>query len=147
MVTPTRRTLVDDVQDAMLAYLARMHDVAAGQNSRTRYSTTAVRDMLTRIDEVLADKTPARPGEWCAFDEITGAPVVPDLTRGAWPDRVCNKRGLFTVELVNPEPGFRFPGGGTSTSRPVTCTRIAGHTGRHAAASGGRIVAVWGERP
>lgn len=115
---------------------------------RHRTSTSALRDMIDRIDEVLADKTPVRPGEWCAFDGITGTPVVPDLTRGTWPDDVCNKRGLFYVEFAATVPALHvFPGGASVLKRTVTCTRRASHTGRHAAASGGRIVAVWGDRP
>jgi len=108
----------------------------------------ALRDMIARIDEVLADKSRARPGEWCAFERVTGTPVIPDLTRGYWPDHICNKRNRFWIELVDALPAFHvFPDGSTSLDRTVTCTRIAGHTGRHAAGSGGLIVAVWGDRP
>ena len=96
------------------------------------------------VDGVLADRRPARPGEWCAFDRSTGAPVVPDLTRGAWPDKVCNQRRLFTIA---PAPAPEAHLTGPFRSRQVTCTRIAEHTGRHAAGSGGLIVAVWDARP
>lgn len=58
---------------------------------------------------------------------------VPDLTRGAqrWPD-TCDER--WTVPSTSPV--HLFP-------RTFPCTRIWGHTGRHAAGSAGRITAVW----
>lgn len=108
----------------------------------------ALRDLwsageATKADFALVDggpaRTPARYDEWCQFQGFGGAPIFRDLTRGRWPDKVCNQRNRFTLEVRDVERP-------RALTRNVTCTRIVGHTGRHAAASGGQIVAVWGER-
>jgi hypothetical protein len=58
------------------------------------------------------------------------APQVPDLTAHySWPT-TCTARWFPTEELLD-------------DNRPFACTRRGGHTGRHAAGSGGLIVAVW----
>ncbi|MGN8245265.1 hypothetical protein ACTHAM_002384 [Cellulomonas soli] len=61
-------------------------------------------------------------------------PVVLDLTRGArcWPLGWCMARSGL-VEQV-----------GQQQLRAFVCTRIAAHTGRHAAGDGLRVHAVWG---
>ncbi len=55
----------------------------------------------------------------------TGA-MVPDLTRSCWPS-VCTARTRRSLGTAH-----------------WTCTRRAGHTGRHAAGDGCFILAVWG---
>jgi hypothetical protein len=109
----------------------------------------ALRDLwsageATKADFALVDggpaRTPARYDEWCQFQGVGGAPILRDLTRGRWPNKVCNQRNRFTLEFLNQARP-------RALTRDVTCTRIVGHTGRHAAASDGRIVAVWGYRP
>lgn len=57
-------------------------------------------------------------------------PIVWDFTGGAWP------------KMCNDQHGFKGARPGVTVRR--TCTRRADHLGRHAAAAGGRIVAVWG---
>lgn len=72
---------------------------------------------------------PARTCTWHVA--IDGGRFVPDLMAGApaWP-LVCNARAEF-----------RRPA--CPVTHRAVCTRRAGHTGRHAAASRGRVVAVW----
>lgn len=70
---------------------------------------------------------------WVLTESDLADPVVPfiwDLTGGSWPE-MCNDRH-----------GFKGAHPGVIVRR--TCTRRAKHLGRHAAAAGGRIVAVWG---
>lgn len=63
-------------------------------------------------------------------EQLGSRSSVPDLTRGRWP-LMCQVRSALVLNHHEP------------VKRRYVCTRIAGHTGRHAAGSGGRIVAVW----
>lgn len=55
--------------------------------------------------------------------------TVPDFTCGNWPT-ICNVR-------------WRDRRPGIPVFHAFTCTRLPSHTGRHAAAAYGRVVAVW----
>lgn len=60
---------------------------------------------------------------WIVEDAATSTTSLPpDLTRGRWPNMCTARHG-----------------------QDWTCTRIADHTGRHAAGDGEHIVAVWGD--
>jgi hypothetical protein len=65
--------------------------------------------------------------EWSWFDD--NAPRIVDVVGfNEWPGwEPCNSRS----------PGY----GEYSTS--VVCTRMTGHSGRHAASTGAEIIAVW----
>lgn len=96
-------------------------------------------DLVAGIDRALAANVvalrprglPRRPlhvSSWHEANTLTGISPLTDTTLGQWP-AVCNARTEFT--------------GMDLAKHPVTCTRIAHHTGRHAAGAFGRIVAVW----
>lgn len=112
--------------------------------STGRVSSEGVARLRPAAGDIRADSvntTPVTPGvsfagDWSVW-VLTPAdlanpavPVVWDFTGGAWPE-MCNARESFK--------GIRP---GVMVRR--TCTRRADHLGRHAAAAGGRIVAVWG---
>ena len=62
--------------------------------------------------------------EWSRWDEGGPTALPPDLT---------------------PWLPFGEPHCGATNSRGLICTRLPGHTGRHAAGDGDFIVAVWGD--
>ena len=62
--------------------------------------------------------------EWSRWDEGRRTALPPDLT---------------------PWLPFGEPHCGATNSRGLICTRLPGHTGRHAAGDGEFIVAVWGD--
>ena len=64
------------------------------------------------------------PIEWSRWDEGGPTALPPDLT---------------------PWLPFGEPACGAANSRGLICTRLPGHTGRHAAGDGDFIVAVWGD--
>lgn len=97
-------------------------------------SETVVPEPPRSFDDARPVRTsPQRAEEW------VGRFGVPDLTRGvpAW------------VLLVGPPAcGARWrPRAGAVVVPALWCTRMAGHTGRHAAGDQDEIVAVWGDRP
>lgn len=85
-------------------------------------------DAVVAIDAALSrDAIDARA--W-SIETHPDAPWIPDPTLGMFPN-ICLAEGA-----INPAdpPGFYY-----------VCTRIPHQTGRHAAGSFGRLVAVWGE--
>ncbi len=60
---------------------------------------------------------------WIVEDPDVESSLPPDTTRGRWPN-MCSAR----------------------LGQDWTCTRIAAHTGRHAAGTGEHIAAVWGDQ-
>ena len=62
--------------------------------------------------------------EWSRWDEGRRTSLPPDLT---------------------PWLPFGEPHCGATNSRGLICTRLPGHTGRHAAGDGEFIVAFWGD--
>ena len=62
--------------------------------------------------------------EWSRWDEGGPTSLPPDLT---------------------PWLPFGAPHCGATNSRGLICTRLLGHTGRHAAGDGQHIVAVWAD--
>ncbi len=81
------------------------------------------------LDRALVDVERSRlPRSWDLVGlDADRAPVLADRTCGVWP-RACGERWYLDESGV---------------SRYYTCTRIASHTGRHAAGLAGAIVAVW----
>jgi hypothetical protein len=96
--------------------------VPLGRSARSRLLLAAILSATTAIE--VAEREGIR---WHAA--IDGGHPVPDLTCGRWP-RACGARAEFVVP-------------GAPVRHRATCTRRAGHTGRHAAGSGGVVVAVW----
>lgn len=108
--------------DQGAAQLAAMEDVAPLLIARRAEYSPA-----------LAARVAARAGRsWNELEDDVC--FVPDLTGGAWPAQ-CLAR-------------WRVQHRGHPVWSGYVCTRIGSHTGRHAAGSSGRIVAVWdGDRP
>lgn len=71
----------------------------------------------------------AIPREWAATGEWREELLPPDTTvRPINLDTWCGAVAPHTFSVL-------------------VCTRLPGHTGRHAAGTGWRIIAVWGDRP
>lgn len=107
-------------------------------------SESALRDVCRRLDEVLTEENRANPGEWAECLPETPRSTIPDLTRGRWPNDICTVKTILAFEVTDVDDPTAEP---RVYARTAVCTRIAFHTGRHATASGGRITAVWGDRP
>lgn len=83
--------------------------------------------LLDGLRRVLADvERPPAPREWHLYRDSRPGDV-PDLTTATWP-HVCQERTTTTYHDVR---------------HTYTCTRLIGHTGRHAAGDSCYIVAVW----
>ncbi|QIK83084.1 hypothetical protein [Sanguibacter sp. HDW7] len=82
--------------------------------------------VLDGLRRALADvERPPVPRSWHL--DVGYQPVVVDHTCGLWPSVCADRWNLDTI----------------TTRLHYTCTRIANHTGRHAAGMHGVIVAVW----
>ena len=68
-----------------------------------------------------------RPDVWPS-DAHRRAFAVVDKTCGRWPDAVCSDRHVFEI---------------AGRKIRATCTRMPGHTGRHAHGDQGQVWAVW----
>ena len=96
-------------------------DASARREERDEYVT---RDELAeKLDEVRMEHGPSRR-DWHASDDDGPIVLPPDLT---------------------PWLTFDVPHCGATNSRGLICTRLLGHTGRHAAGDGQHIVAVWAD--
>lgn len=150
MVTPTANPYTALVEwiDSMLHTPTQADFVLVpprpADKPQARPSTSALRDMLGRIDDVLVESNRAKPGEWAECLPETPRSTIPDLTRGRWPNKACCVRTTLALEVTDVDDPTAKP---RVYARTAVCTRIAFHTGRHATASGGRITAVWGDRP
>lgn len=126
-------TILDDAarQDVIRKVLADSRRVLADLGTLL---DTGVEEeqVLAGLRRLLAGvERPSSPRSWhLARDPRPGD--VPDVTTARWP-RMCTERS----------GRFANPDGAAEEWTIYGCTRLIGHTGRHAGGDGHYIVAVW----
>lgn len=106
---------------------------AAALTVASRYGVTGQEAMRGALRLLAAAQQLRRAGVAWDLESEPDALDVPDLTCGlaSWPHS-CGARKV----VYSSNPAYLFP-------RVFVCTRVAEHTGRHAAGAAGRITAVW----
>lgn len=135
-ITDDTARLLTEIDDLIRPVDPELYEAIVGS---VQSAVGALRSALTGTDPTDAEVAGLRrflgdiersrlPRSWDLVGLDAGrAPVLADRTCGVWP-RACGERWYLDEAGV---------------SRHYTCTRIASHTGRHAAGLTGAIVAVW----